>query len=132
MTLPEDSVINLSDARQRARRRGTDATEAALAAQLEAARERLDWGQAGEAAARARTLSQHRRLARHGRSLLRRRLKRPARGRLRNVARKFRSGVEAGRRSSRAVSFGSHLRQYGRRMLVPEASARRYTLSRKG
>ena len=56
MTLPEDSVINLSDARQRVRRRATDATEQALAAQLEAARERLDWGQAGEAEARARQL----------------------------------------------------------------------------
>ncbi|PYS92689.1 MAG: hypothetical protein DMF64_08420 [Acidobacteria bacterium] len=56
MTLPEDSVINLSDARQRARRRSTDATEQSLAAQLEAARERLDWGQAGEAEARARQL----------------------------------------------------------------------------
>src|SRR2546423_2868810 len=56
MTLPEDSVINLADARQRARRRATDATEASLAAQLEAARERLDWGQASEAEAQARGL----------------------------------------------------------------------------
>src|ERR687885_1484473 len=56
MTLPDDSVINLSDARQRVRRRTDAATEATLAAQLEQVRERLDWGQAGEAEARARQL----------------------------------------------------------------------------
>ncbi|HYY42386.1 MAG TPA: tetratricopeptide repeat protein, partial [Pyrinomonadaceae bacterium] len=56
MTLPEDGVINLSDARMRARRRAAGAVEASLAAQLEQVRERLDWGQAGEAEARARQL----------------------------------------------------------------------------
>src|SRR5947207_586027 len=56
MTQPDDSVINLSDARQRARRRTDAAAEATLAAQLEQVRERLDWGQAGEAEALARQL----------------------------------------------------------------------------
>jgi DNA-binding NtrC family response regulator/tetratricopeptide (TPR) repeat protein len=56
MILPEDGVINLSDARQRARRRASAEVEASLAAELEQVRERLDWGQAGEAETRARQL----------------------------------------------------------------------------
>ncbi len=56
MTLPEDSVVNLAAVRLRTRRRVSDAVQAKLAVQLEQVRERLDWGLAGEAEARAREL----------------------------------------------------------------------------
>ncbi len=56
MPLPDDSVINLSDARMRVGRRASPAALASLAEQLEQVRERLDWGQAGGAEAQARQL----------------------------------------------------------------------------
>ncbi|HEX8071635.1 MAG TPA: tetratricopeptide repeat protein, partial [Pyrinomonadaceae bacterium] len=56
MTQPDDGVIQLAEARQRARRRAGDATTAVLAAQLGQVREQLDWGQAGGAETRARQL----------------------------------------------------------------------------
>ena len=76
--------------------------------------------------ARARLLPPRGRLARPRRELHRARARGHLPGQLRVGPRALRAGDQAHRRPPRAVPAGEDLRQHGRRLLVPQAPARRH------